>query len=118
LLDHRVIELLWSLPRELLVSRHVGKLLLRDVLKRYVPPRLFERQKMGFGMPIGLWLRGPLRAWAEELISEERLRRDGIFNSDVIREAWHQHLSGRRNHQYRLWNILMFQAWHQRWCSG
>jgi asparagine synthase (glutamine-hydrolysing) len=115
LLDHRVIEFFWSLPRQLLMQNGRGKLLLRELLKRYVPPALFERQKMGFGVPIESWLRGPLRDWAESLIDESRLRREAIFDPQPIREAWRQHLSGRHNHQYRLWNILMFQAWYERW---
>jgi asparagine synthase (glutamine-hydrolysing) len=115
LLDHRVVEFFWTLPRDLLAGQSRGKLMLRSLLQRYVPPSLFERQKMGFGLPIGPWLRGPLRDWAEDLIGEERLRREGIFAAAPIREAWRQHVGGRHNHQYRLWNILMFQAWYQRW---
>lgn len=116
LLDHRVIEFFWTLPRSLLLGDGRGKLVLRELLSRYVPPHLFERSKMGFGVPIGAWLCGPLRDWAEELIDEGRLRREGIFDPKPIREAWQQHLSQRHNHQYRLWNILMFQAWRERWC--
>jgi asparagine synthase (glutamine-hydrolysing) len=118
LLDHRVIEYFWTLPRALLTRNGRGKLLLRKLLERYVPPALFERPKMGFGVPIESWLRGPLRDWAESLIDESRLRREGIFDLKPIRETWRQHLSGRHNHQYRLWNILMFQAWSERWRAG
>lgn len=118
LLDHRVVEYFWTLPRELLASRSKGKLLLRQILARHVPAKLFERPKMGFGVPIEHWLRGPLRDWAEDLIGEDRLKREGIFKPEPIRAAWREHLSGRADHQYRLWTILMFQAWRARWLEG
>jgi asparagine synthase (glutamine-hydrolysing) len=111
LLDHRLVEFAWRLAPELRVQGGVGKLLLRRVLDRYVPRRLIERPKMGFGVPLADWLRGPLREWAEALLSEERLRREGFFHPEPIRVAWSEHLSGRRNWQYRLWAVLMFQAW-------
>lgn len=115
LLDHRVVEYFWTLPRDLLAGGGKGKLLLRRILARHVPSHLFERPKMGFGVPIEHWLRGPLRDWAEDLISTERLKRDGLFRPEPIRTAWEQHVEGRADHQYRLWTILMFQAWRARW---
>jgi asparagine synthase (glutamine-hydrolysing) len=88
-----------------------GKWILRQVLNRYLPSKLVERPKAGFNVPIADWLRGPLREWAEALITEHRLERGGFFNATLVREKWHQHLSGRRNWQYHLWGVLMFQAW-------
>ena len=111
LLDHRVVEFAWRLGRNLLVRRGQSKWLLRQVLYRYVPRRLIERPKMGFGVPLDAWLRGPLREWAEELLSVRRLRREGFLNPSPIRKKWEEHGSRRRNWQYHLWTILMFQAW-------
>lgn len=115
LLDHRVIEFAWSLPVSMKVRGGFGKLLLREVLNRYVPRELIERPKMGFGVPLDAWLRGPLRAWAEELLDESRLRAQGFLDPETVRHRWTEHVSGRRNWQYALWNVLMFQAWHGHW---
>lgn len=115
LLDHRVVELAWQLPPELRRRDGVPKWLLRQVLYRHVPRALVERPKMGFGVPIGAWLRGPLRDWAESLLAPERLAREGILNPTLVTRRWHEHLSGRRNWTYQLWTVLMFQAWRERW---
>ncbi len=115
LTDHRVVEFGWSLPRTLKVRGGQGKWILREVLDRYVPRRLIERPKMGFGVPMGAWLRGPLRDWAEALLDERRLRAEGYFHPAPIRERWRTHLSGESEGEYYLWNVLMFQAWREKW---
>lgn len=115
LLDHRVVTLAWRFPHRMKFDRSVGKIILRRVLQRHVPQRLFERPKMGFGIPLGAWLRGPLRAWAEELLEPGRLCREGFLCVDPIRQKWAEHLSGARNYESQLWAVLMFQAWQERW---
>jgi asparagine synthase (glutamine-hydrolysing) len=113
-LDHRVVEFAWRLPLRQKIRGGVSKWLLRRVLERHVPRSLFERPKHGFGVPIDAWLRGPLREWAEDLLSEERLAREGFLDPAPVRSALRQHLQGRRNRQYELWTVLMFQSWLDR----
>ncbi len=112
-LDHRIIELAWSLPLSMKMRNGQTKWILRQVLYKYVPKELIERPKTGFGIPVGDWIRGPLREWAEELLDEARLDREGFFNPGPVREKWVEHLAGRRNWSYYLWNVLMFQAWFE-----
>lgn len=111
LLDHRIVEFALSLPLSISRAEGTTKWPLRQLLYRHVPKNLVERPKMGFGVPLDRWLRGALRDWAEDLLDEDRLRHEGFFHPRLIREVWHEHLSGRRNHQYFLWNIIIFQAW-------
>ena len=110
-LDHRVAELAWRLPLNMKIREGVGKWALRQVLYNYVPRQLIERPKAGFGIPVGQWLRGPLRDWAETLLDERRMELEGYLNPKPIREIWQQHLSGRYDWTVRLWTVLMFQAW-------
>jgi len=110
-LDPAVVELAWRLPLDMKVRDGVGKWALRQVLYRHVPRELIERPKAGFAVPVGVWLRGPLRDWAEALLDRDRLDREGYLESGPIRKIWKEHLSGRRDWTPRLWAVLMFQAW-------
>ena len=114
-LDPDVIALSTRLPMALKIRKGHGKWALRQVLYQHVPREIIERPKAGFAIPIGIWLRGPLCDWAEELLSHERLAKDGFFDPDIVRQTWAEHLSGRRDWTARLWAILMFQAWHAQW---
>ena len=111
LLDPRVVELAWALPRSMRIRDGRGKWLLRQVLYRYVPRELVERPKSGFDPPIAEWLRGPLRPWASALLDPTRIRREGYLRADTVDRCWREHLAGSRNWDYRLWGVLMFQAW-------
>ena len=116
LLDHRVVEFAWRLPLAFKFKYKIlqGKQILRRILQKHIPPALFERPKRGFGVPIGDWLRGPLRDWAEALLAVDRLQAEGFLRPEPIREKWAEHLAGTHNWQYLLWDVLMFQAWFER----
>lgn len=113
-LDPRLIEFAWALPLNQRIRGNQGKWLLRRLLDRYVPRALVERPKQGFGIPLGVWLRGPLRGWAEALLSESSLKEGGLINSAYVRETWRSHLAG-SNNEYGLWTVLMYQLWRERW---
>jgi len=111
ILNHRLVEFAWRMPINYKIRDGQGKWLLRQVLYRHVPENLVERPKMGFGIPLGSWLRGPLREWADDLLDEERLQSEGYFHPVPIRDMWADHIGGRRNWEHHLWTVLMFQAW-------
>lgn len=118
MLDPRVVEFAWKLPLEMKLRDGQNKWLLRQVLARYVPPALIERPKSGLGVPLESWLRGPLRDWAESLLDEDRLRREGFFDPAPIRQTWKEHLRCAQDLQYHLWDILMFQAWQDAFAAS
>jgi asparagine synthase (glutamine-hydrolysing) len=111
LLDHRVVEFAWRLPQSMKVRGGTNKWLLRKILDRHVPRKIMNRPKMGFGAPVGKWLRGPLREWAESLLSQKRLSEAGFFDPTTVRAAWDGMLAGRNTAQEPIWGILMFEAW-------
>jgi asparagine synthase (glutamine-hydrolysing) len=111
LLDHRVVELAWQMPYNMKVRNGQGKWLLKQVLYRHVPKEIVDRPKMGFGVPVDEWIRGPLREWAEDLLNEDRLKKEGYLNPKLIRSRWQQHVKGQHNWRDSLWIILMWQAW-------
>ena len=110
-LDHKLIEYAWKIPHRLKNKNGQGKWILKEILKQYVPKNLTERPKMGFGVPIGTWLRGSLKDWAENLLDEKKMQEEGFLNSKLIKKKWKEHISGKKNWQHDLWDILMFQAW-------
>jgi len=111
MLDHSLVELAWKMPLSYKIRNGQGKWLLRQVLYRHVPRNLIERPKMGFGVPLADWLRGPLREWADSLLDEKRLQQEGYFHSAPIQTMWKEHVSGKKNWQYHLWSVLIFQGW-------
>ena len=117
LLDHRVVEFSWRLPRHFKIRGGETKWLLRRAAEQMVPRQLLDRPKMGFGIPLAEWLRGPLREWAEDLLDPQRLG-GGLLDVSAARRLWADHLTGRRNWAYALWTILMFEAWRRRWSAA
>lgn len=115
LLDKKIFDYVWSLPEDVRIRNGKGKWLLREVLARHVPRELFERPKQGFAMPVGDWLRGDLRDWAETLLDEQAMKADGVLNAPAIRAVWNAHLAGRGNYADGLWAVLMYQSWKEKW---
>jgi len=111
LLDHGVVEFAWRLPLEWKIRGRTQKWILRQVLARHVPATLFERPKTGFGVPVGQWLRGPLKDWTADLLDENALSADGILDPHAVTRTWDAHQGGRGNHEHQLWAVLMFQSW-------
>ena len=114
-LDHKIVEYSWRIPQELKFKDGQGKWILRQILHKYVPKKLIERSKVGFGIPIDIWLRGALKDWGEDLLNEKRLKNEGYFDVKKIRKKWEEHKSGKRNWQNHLWNILIFQSWLEKY---
>ena len=110
-LNHKLIEYAWKIPNSLKFKNGKGKWILRKILQNYVPENLINRPKMGFGIPLDAWLRGPLRDWAENLLNETKLSQDGFLNTELVRDKWKDFIINKGKWQYDLWNILMFQAW-------
>jgi asparagine synthase (glutamine-hydrolysing) len=117
-LDRDVVEFSTRIPPDMKVRAGRGKWLVRQVLDKHVPAALIDRPKTGFSIPLDDWLRGPLKSWASDLLSPDRLQRQGLFNAKRVEHKFGEHMSGRRNHGYWLWNVLMAQAWHDEWCVG
>ena len=113
ILDHRVVEFSWRLPAEWKIRRGEGKWLLRQVLYRHVPRALVDRPKVGFSVPIDTWLRGPLRSWAEDLLSVDRLGRGGMLDARPLRRQWSRFLAGESTLGLGMWTLLMYQAWEE-----
>ncbi len=112
-LDHRVVEFAWSLPLTLKIRDGKNKWLVREVLNRYVPPQLYDRPKMGFGVPLDQWLRGPLKEWANDLLTSSMLNKHNVLDPKQVQKKWRDHLSGARNWQFQLWDVIIFQAWYE-----
>jgi asparagine synthase (glutamine-hydrolysing) len=114
LLDYRLIEHFWNAPMQSKFARGTSKVVLKDLLKEYLNPKLFDRPKMGFGVPIAFWMRGALREWCEDLVSERALEQHGLFDTVKVRSIFNDFMSGRDSYNGLVWNIVMFQAWYQK----
>jgi asparagine synthase (glutamine-hydrolysing) len=110
-LDHRIVELSQRIPLSMQIRNGTGKSVLRNILYKHVPKELIERPKAGFGIPLGSWLRGPLRSWVEELINTNRLESEGYLDSALVDKIWREHLSGQRDWSFRIWSVVIFQQW-------
>ncbi|MCK4790176.1 MAG: asparagine synthetase B, partial [Desulfobacteraceae bacterium] len=118
LLDHRVMEYTAGLPGDLKYRNGEGKYILKKLLSRYVPARLFERPKMGFGVPVDQWFRNELKELLLDYLSPERVKREGLFDHNMVEQKIQEHLSGKINHQYRIWALLMWEMWREKWLDG
>jgi asparagine synthase (glutamine-hydrolysing) len=118
LLDHRVVELSWRLPQRFKLRGGTGKWLLRQIAYKYVPKALLKRPKMGFGVPIDQWLKGPLKDWAGDLLNPSALEQEGLLRPVSLERNWTEHQSGARNRQHLLWNVLMFETWRRAQALG
>jgi asparagine synthase (glutamine-hydrolysing) len=112
-LDHRVAAVAARIPVQMKIRGGSGKHILKQLLYREAPRHLFERPKAGFGIPVGEWIRGPLRGWADELLEARRLKEDGFFDPAIVQRRWQQHLAGHSDSTHAIWSILMFQAWRR-----
>jgi asparagine synthase (glutamine-hydrolysing) len=111
ILDHKLVEFVARLPMNMLIKGDIRKYVLRRILYKYLPMNLIERPKKGFSMPLGEWLRGPLRDWGEFLLDDSRLRSEGFLDATMVKRKWQEHLSGVRDWKNQLWNVMMFEAW-------
>ena len=118
-LDHRVAEIAWSLPLHFKIKnygyRSKSKWALKEILKKYVPQEIVGEKEVRFAMPIGFWLRGPLREWAEDLLDSQLISKQGYLDQDIIQRLWHQHLTGKVDNTAMIWSVLMWQAWFNEW---
>jgi asparagine synthase (glutamine-hydrolysing) len=118
LLDHRLIEYTLLLPEQLKYRNGEGKYILKKLLSRYLPIQLFERPKMGFAVPVDKWFRNGLKELLQDYLSPERVKREGLFDHNIVEQKIREHLSGKMNHQYRLWALLMWQMWREKWLDS
>ena len=110
-LDHKIVELAWRMPLEMKINHSEGKSILRNILYKHVPKKLIDRPKAGFSIPLGDWLKGPLKEWAEVLLESSRIEKEGYLNSSYVNQLWVEHLAGKRDGTFKIWSILMFQSW-------
>ena len=115
LLDHRLVEFVWTLPKNMKIRGNTAKWLLRQVCYRHVPQKIVDRPKMGFSVPLDTWLRGPLREWSEHLLDKKHLTEHGIFSAEAVNNVWKEFLDGKGNHQHGIWGLLQVQAWLEHW---
>ena len=111
MLDHRVVELSWRIPLDMKIDKNKGKLILKKILKDYIPLNLIERPKMGFGIPLAEWLRTSLKDFTNDQLEHSKIKHDGYLDSDIVNQTWQEHQTGKRNWEHKIWAIIMFQSW-------